>query len=416
KLYFSSSTLLSKMSDQIYESSVGMKIFRVLSVIKIRKSKFYELIFELYGKRIEISKVDVIFDAIINILSFSSMALLFIFAYYAQISGNVTLKAFVVIGTIVLMVKTMEKIIWPMMAVAFLANIIERASASMGRLRDLFNITPFKNGNQHVQGLIEEIKIKDLSFSYNNNQKVLTKIFFNAFKGEKIALVGDVGSGKSTLLKILSTLYEDVDIASYEEYTFNGTSYKEIDLYNLRGRISYIPQEPVVFNNTILKNIDPNHHTDMNKVFQVLELVNLNYDLHQFPDGLNTMVGEKGVTLSGGQKQRLAMSRSFYSGAQIHLWDDTISALDLRTENKVIKGIDKLNENAILILATHRLSSLVNFDRIYVLLNGTIVESGNYNELMKSQGEFYRLYLYQEKTIKLSSYASAMTEVDIKNE
>ncbi|MBF0362003.1 MAG: ABC transporter ATP-binding protein [Oligoflexia bacterium] len=420
KLYFSSSSLLSKMSDQIYESTIGMKIFRVLAVLEIRKSKFIDLISELYQKRIEISKVDVLFDAIINVLSFASLAMLFIFAYYAAREGSPTsIKAFAIIGTIVLMVKTMEKIIWPMMAISYLASITERASASMGRLRDIFQITPFKNGSKNISGLIEEIKIEDLNFFYNeinkinetNKTMVLKNISIKAKKGEKIALVGDVGSGKSTLLKILSTLYENDDISSYLEYSFNQTPYSEIDLYNLRGRISYIPQEPVVFNNSILKNIDPYLHSDMNRVEQVLELVNLNYDLKQFPEGLSTYVGEKGVTLSGGQKQRLAMARSFYSGAQIFLWDDTISALDLRTEKKIIEGIDSLNENSILILATHRLSSLVNFDRIYVLSEGRVVEEGNFPQLMKSQREFYRLYIYQEKTIKLSSYGTAAEQL-----
>ncbi|MBF0364750.1 MAG: ABC transporter ATP-binding protein [Oligoflexia bacterium] len=403
RLYTDSSKILAKMSDNVYENSIGIKIFRVLSLIEIRRSKFGGLVDELYGRRMTSAKVDIWLDTFISVLSFFSMAAMLLLAYFALNPTHTHLSAFVAIGTVVMVMKLLEKIIWPMMAFAYLANMLERARASVKRLRILYEIKAFKNGTTPITSKLTSIELKGVSFQYDQSWG-LSSIDLQVKRGEKIALVGDVGSGKSTLLRVLATLYGPDDFTQMEAFKINGVDFEQLDLRTVRDKIAYVPQEAIVFNNTILKNIVPGPHPNLDEVHQVLEMVNLLEDLQQFPEGINTMVGEKGVTLSGGQKQRLAMARSFYAKSSLYLWDDAISALDLKTEQKVVSSIQKLNEDAILVLATHRLSALIDFDRIYVLVSGEIVESGTYSELLDLEGEFYRLYLFQEKTMALSLY------------
>ncbi|MBF0206866.1 MAG: ABC transporter ATP-binding protein [Oligoflexia bacterium] len=409
-LYGDSSKILGKMSDAVYENSVGMKIFKVLSMLEIRTSKFDLLLQDLYEKRLKISKVDILLDTFVSVLSLLSMAVLFLLAYFALNPNNQNLRAFTALGTIVLVLKLLEKIIWPMMAFAYFANLLERAKSSIQRLQPLYELRSLNCGLTRMSAEtsaetgvspdyafdIESIKVRGLYFG------PLINISFNASKGEKIALVGDVGAGKSTLLRVLATLYQYSDFKEVSEFYYNSTPYSELDLWSVRSKIAYIPQDAMVFNNTILKNVDPGYSPDVSRICWSLKMVNLHHELEQFPQGIHTMVGEKGVTLSGGQKQRLAIARSFYSGARLHLWDDTISALDVDTEEKLIKSIIEINSESILILATHRLSTLTKFDRIYVMKEGNVAEVGDYWSLIEAKGEFYRLYLFQEKILDLA--------------
>ena len=201
--------------------------------------------------------------------------------------------------------------------------------------------------------------------------------------------MGSVAEGKTSLLKVLSGVYDKYEISDSAKMSINEIPYFDLDLNSYRRRLSYVPQEPVIFNNTLAMNISPIDIPDEARVWEALDHACLLEDVQEMPEGLNTYLGEKGINLSGGQKQRIAIARSFYSRAEVYFWDDTISALDVKTEKHVIDSVFKINQKAILILATHRISALKNFDVIYVLKDGKIIEQGNYDDLMKNKKWFY---------------------------
>jgi ATP-binding cassette subfamily B protein len=214
--------------------------------------------------------------------------------------------------------------------------------------------------------------------------------------GEHIALVGKVGSGKTLLLQLLAGLWE-VKHLSFSRFTFNDVSYAKLDRQTLWSQLSFIPQTPQIFGRSLALNISPYQKLHEARLFHALKEADLDADVELFPQGLKTLIGEKGMNLSGGQKQRTLIARSFHSQSRLFLWDDAISALDPQTEQKIIKNLRKLNQQAILVLATHRLSSLKEFDKIIVLDEGQIIRHGTFEEISKDSELFSMLVQDEER-------------------
>jgi len=235
------------------------------------------------------------------------------------------------------------------------------------------------------------LKVENLMFSFErNNPPVLRNINVQIPAGKIIGLTGTVGSGKSTFLKLLMRIAEPTAGMIY----INGHSIKQLDLKTYRGLFSYVPQEPSLFSETIYNNITLGIDADENRVRQIIEICQLDEFIKSCPDGLNTMVGERGLRLSGGEKQRIAIARALMRNAPIFIFDDATSNLDAKTEiglmEKIIKHTDKT-----IIIVSHRLSILSLCDYIYVLDKGSIMEQGTPKGLLKRKGLFWRLYQYQ---------------------
>ncbi|MBT3983573.1 MAG: ABC transporter ATP-binding protein [Bacteriovoracaceae bacterium] len=398
-LYEKSSKLLGDISDKVHEESVGVKIFRVLRLQGVRRTKFRGLLDSLYETNKSIGVVDLCFESFLLSLIFMSRAILFLCAYFALTSNEMWLKDFASLGVIILVLKLLDKLIWPMMSFSYLATLSEKAKAAVRRMSYIYELEPAYKGEHKVFSPIHSIDVEDLYFTYPNERNhVLDGIHFKASQGQKIGIVGDVGAGKSTLLRILASLHQPSEIDSYGKFQINEIDYRNINYDLYRNITSYIPQESIVFNSTLSGNLSPNGKATKEEIHASLKDACLDTDLKQLPKGIETLIGEKGVNLSGGQRQRVSIARSFLSNASLYLWDDTISALDVETERKVVSNIFKLNPEAILVLATHRPSALMDFDNIYILMDGKVIEEGNFSKLMQIKGHFYNLFQYEVRT------------------
>jgi len=302
------------------------------------------------------------------------------------IKGSITLGEFIAFNTYIGM------LIWPMMAYGWLMNIVQRGKASLKRLGLILNAIPEVEEPKkpvHVKK-VEEIVIEDLTYSYPQNEREVLKGINMVFrKGEMVGIVGTVGSGKSTVAKLIAKLYP----VERRKIFINGVDINDIPSKNVRDRIAYVPQDPFLFSDTIKNNLMlGGSEKEDEEIIEALKLSAVWEDVQKFPKGLETKVGERGVTLSGGQKQRVTIARALLRDADVFIFDDCLSSVDPETEEKIIRTIrDKLKDK-LLIVITHRLKVLVRADRIYVLDDGKLVESGSHEELMKNNGLYKRMF------------------------
>eukprot|EP00210_Caulerpa_lentillifera_P002492 g2389.t1 len=247
--------------------------------------------------------------------------------------------------------------------------------------------------DSHQQGI--EVSIKDLHFSYTPERKVLKGINLEIPSGKSVAFVGGSGSGKSTLLKLIIRLYD----ADKGVVLFDGLNVKDLTRRSFRSVIGVVPQDTVLFNHTIFQNIlygrlDATHE----EVYEAARMAQLDSTIREFPDGYETVVGERGLKLSGGEKQRLAIARAFLRAPRLIVCDEATSALDTSTEKEIMKSLEKLAVGRTSIFVAHRLSTIQNCDKIVVMANGQIVEEGTHKQLMAMEGRYYDMWEAQTKS------------------
>ncbi|MBY0518378.1 MAG: ABC transporter ATP-binding protein/permease [Bacteriovoracaceae bacterium] len=390
--YSAVSDKLGELSQYVFEESSGARFFRSEGLIEVRRKKYEHILKFLIGKQLNIARLELGLDGTLQAVMQLSYLLVLILAFqgYGAMAQS--------LGTLTISLQLLDKLLWPLMAISYLMNLYQQARAGQKRYHQIDSLPLKKQGSQVVNPKINRIKLEQLCLSTPEGENLLHQISLDIKSGEHIALVGEVGSGKSVLLQCLAGLWEDSSL-QYKEFKFDGLNYSEMDRRSLWKTLSYIPQTPQIFSKTLAMNISPHHPLEPGALWAAMEKADLASDVTLFPEGLNTMIGEKGMNLSGGQKQRTLIARSFHSGARIYLWDDAISALDTATERKVIDSLRMLDPGAILILATHRLSSLTQFDKIFVLDNGKITHQGNYAEI-KSHHHLFASLL--EREIELS--------------
>jgi ATP-binding cassette subfamily B protein len=242
-------------------------------------------------------------------------------------------------------------------------------------------------------GPVERITVKDLSFSYKDKDEILRSVDAAFFKGRMAAIVGFSGEGKSTFLDLLV----GIRTPKRGRILFNDLDINEIDPQALKDRIGYVNQEPLIFHDTIHENITF-FRKDMpaEKVDSALEMASIRDFVYSLPKGLDTGLGERGLTVSGGERQRIGLARVFLKDAQILLLDEATNSLDYRTEKNIYDNLKKMKNDKIIIVVAHRLSSLADFDDIIVMYKGRVEERGAHKELMERKGVYYSLYKLQE--------------------
>lgn len=244
----------------------------------------------------------------------------------------------------------------------------------------------------NIQGKIE---FNNVNFAYQQHHKVLQNISFTINPGERIGFVGQSGSGKSTLFNLIVKLYPVENKKIYiDDIDINEISYK-----SLRSKISLIPQSPYIFNFTILENLKiANEEATMEEVITACKQADIYDRIVEFDKGFDTIVGEGGVILSGGEKQRLSIARSLLKQSNILLLDEATSSVDNITQKNIQTAIEKINRNTTILIIAHRLSTVINCDRIIVIDEGKIIDTGTHSELLKSCPKYQELYKYEEKT------------------
>ncbi len=272
-------------------------------------------------------------------------------------------------------------------------SAIQLGLSANERIFEIFDLEPEDVDHSEKIEFNKSLECKNITFSYPGYEEVvLNNISFSAKKGEVVALVGSSGSGKSTILDILPRFY---DLTSGDIF-LDDKSTKDLDLYSLRSLFGVVSQETILFDDSVAVNVAyGSNDIDFERVEQSLKAANAIEFINKLPEGISTVIGEKGVTLSGGQKQRLAIARALYKNPEILILDEATSALDTESEKIVQKAIDNLIKDRTTIVVAHRLSTIKSADTILVLDKGKIVERGNHNELLANCGRYKELYEIQ---------------------
>jgi ATP-binding cassette subfamily B protein len=386
--------LLSNLTTNAQESYSGIRVIKSF-VQENAMIRFFANNSEEYRKNaINLAKVEAIyFPSMGLIIGLSTLLTIMLGGFYV-INGTHHTD----LGTITEFVIYITMLTFPVSAIGWVASMIQRASASQKRLNEFLETVPRISNPAHaiVQPLTGNIFFEQVDFIYPNTGIHAIKNFnLSIRKGEKIAVIGKTGSGKTTLAQLLLRLYDP----THGVLRMDGRDIKTLDLHSLRSQIGYVPQDVFLFSDTVTGNIlfGEEQKTD-SRARQAARYASVDQEIGQFSSGFDTLIGERGVTLSGGQKQRISIARALSTDHEIVIFDDCLSAVDARTEKEIITHLYAYLQNKTALIITHRIFTLFEFDRIIVLDQGKIVETGTHSGLLELNGYYARLYEQQQQT------------------
>ncbi len=375
------------LTESARQSISGIKVVKAFNREEPETQDFEKSSLDYLNRNIHLIRVWGVYQPLITLMAACSTAI------FILIGGLKTIEMDITLGKFTSMLVYLAMLTWPMMAMGWSVDIMKRGNASINRLNKIFKIIPRteKIENQVDSPVSGSISVKNLSFSYNGTP-VLENINLEIPKGSSLGITGTTGSGKTTLMSLLMKIYEAED----NHIFFDGTDINRIPRSRIQEAVVYVPQETTIFSGTVTDNITfMNPDLTEHQIVEAAKISAIYDDIVQFPNGFNTVVGERGLSLSGGQRQRIAIARAMLLKPKVLILDDVLSSLDLQTESVVFKNIVSEMKGNTLISVSSRVPSISGFDNIAVFENGKIVEFGNHDELKDINGIYSHMYRMQ---------------------
>ncbi|MGZ8462855.1 MAG: ABC transporter ATP-binding protein [Candidatus Deferrimicrobiaceae bacterium] len=383
---------IAAMNDALQENITGIRLVKAYGLESQEERRFHRACREYYRHNISVSKTSAAFHGAIGLLAGAGVALVLLLGAWLVIRGELTLGGFVAFNAYLAMLS------FPTMALGWVINLVQRGGSAMGRVNEFLGTL----SEPWEPALFPPLKVedtpflavRDLSFAYEGPDRgeALRGISFFLRKGEIVGLVGQTGSGKTTLLSLLLRLYPVPPGTVFLE----GRDVSAIPLDEVRRAFALVSQDPFLFSDTILANIGFGRDLpDEEEARRAAAKARFLDEIEEMPDGMRTVIGERGISLSGGQKQRATIARALCAGGDILLLDDALSAVDSETEREIFREILSAAGGRTVLFSTHRMASLSRCDRVLVLEGGRIVEEGTHDELLSRRGVYYDLYSRQ---------------------
>ena len=378
----------SDLNNKVQESVSGIKVTKSFGYQDAETAAFARINQDVFEKNILAAKYNALFDPMVLIFVGLSYLLTLIFGGLFISQGQLT------VGELVTFITYLDMLVWPLQAMGYLFNISQRGAVSYERIESLL---AQESDVIEVASPIKDINNGRLDYSIQkfayDDRPTLRGIHFSIEQGQTLGIVGVTGSGKTTLLRLL---LREQDIQEGSIY-LAGHDIRDYSLSALRSLIGYVPQDQILFATSIRDNIRfGNPSLSDEDVIAVTKLCGIYEDIMQMPDGFDTLVGERGVSLSGGQKQRLAMCRALILNPEILILDDSLSAVDAKTEHLILDNLKRERSGKTTLITAHRLSAVVHADLILVLDQGRVIESGSHQELLTQDGWYATTYQNQQ--------------------